>query len=94
MLALQQAAAAVVPVPDLRIFVYFSIAVFACRCRNLYLMTYNKGSIALREHQSHTGGAACCVHSRLDLRQAHYRAPCRVRDLRFAAAGAHPTCTN
>ena len=56
MLALQQAAAAVGPAPDLRIFVYFSIAVFACRCRNLYLMTYNKGSIALREHQSHTGG--------------------------------------
>ena len=70
MLALQQAAAAVGPAPDLRIFVYCSIAVFACRCRNLYLMTYNKGPIALsktlREHQSHTGGAACCVHSRLD----------------------------
>ena len=50
--------AAVEHVPDLRISVYFSIAVFACRCRNLYLMTYNKGPIALREHQSHTGGTA------------------------------------
>ena len=30
MLALQQAAAAVGSAPDLRIFVYFSIAVFAC----------------------------------------------------------------
>ena len=66
MLVLQQAAAAVGAAPDLRIFVHFSIAVFACRCRNLYLMTYNKGPIALREHQSHTGGTARCVYSRLD----------------------------